>query len=237
MTADANAPSAAIPPALDTAEDGIDEPLLPTIPFGGGRRIAAGVAASVLLHLLLILFYRIGPSSPSTWQAPAPKEMTVWLRPPPAIELLPPRPPAIKPAEPKKADKPVPRPLEKKKRAPAGSITLPPADSNPPENSAAPPSSAADPFAQEAPASSDHQSEPKFDPDAARAMARKLANEADPARKDTAVAQIPAKPLRTEPEIARRIEGASRSDCRNAPGGLLAPLLILMDKKDSGCKW
>jgi hypothetical protein len=68
-------------------------------------------------------------------------------------------------------------------------------------------------------------------------MARQLASEPDPARKGMAVAQIPAKPLPTASELARKMEGASRPDCRHAPGGLLAPLLMLMDKKDSGCKW
>jgi hypothetical protein len=237
MTADANAPSAAVHPAADIDGGGPVWSMLPTDRYLGGRRIAAGVAASVLLHLLLILFYRIGPSSPSTWQAPAPKGMTVWLRPPPAAELLPPRPPAIRPVEPKKADKLAPRLAEKKKRAPSASITLPPADVPPPETGATPYSSMADPFAQEAPASSDHQNVPKFDPDAARAMARKLANDADPARKGMAVAQIPAKPLRDESEIARKMEGATRSDCRNGAGGLFAPLFWLADKKNSGCKW
>ncbi|CDG86075.1 hypothetical protein GJA_5479 [Janthinobacterium agaricidamnosum NBRC 102515 = DSM 9628] len=37
--------------------------------------------------------------------------------------------------------------------------------------------------------------------------------------------------------MARSMSQAKRGDCKNAPGGLLAPLLMLMDKKDSGCKW
>jgi hypothetical protein len=38
--------------------------------------------------------------------------------------------------------------------------------------------------------------------------------------------------------MARAISSAKRRDCKDGlPGGLLGPLLLLMDKKDSGCKW
>jgi hypothetical protein len=79
---------------------------------------------------------------------------------------------------------------------------------------------------------------PRFDPDAARSMARALANAPDPAKAGTALAQLPPESLETETRAARAIGKAKRRDCKNGiPGGLLAPLLLLMDKKDSGCKW
>ena len=44
--------------------------------------------------------------------------------------------------------------------------------------------------------------------------------------------------MRRKPKSARAIAGAKRRDCKDGiPGGLLAPLILLMDKKDSGCKW
>jgi hypothetical protein len=79
---------------------------------------------------------------------------------------------------------------------------------------------------------------PRFDLDAARQAARSLANIRDPAREGTAVAQFPDKPLETESRAARAIGAAKRRNCKDGvPGGLLAPLLMLADKKDSGCKW
>jgi hypothetical protein len=69
-------------------------------------------------------------------------------------------------------------------------------------------------------------------------MARELANEPDPAKAGTALAQLPPKPLATETRAARAISRAKRRDCKDGiPGGLLAPLILALDKKDSGCKW
>lgn len=79
---------------------------------------------------------------------------------------------------------------------------------------------------------------PRFDPEAARSMARGLANAPDPAKAGTALAQLTPEPLETETRAARAISKAKRRDCKDGiPGGLLAPLLLMMDKKDSGCKW
>jgi hypothetical protein len=79
---------------------------------------------------------------------------------------------------------------------------------------------------------------PKFDLDAARSMARKLANDPDPSKAGTALERLPPKPLETESRLARGIRAAKRANCKDGiPGGLLAPLFLLMDKKDSGCKW
>ena len=81
---------------------------------------------------------------------------------------------------------------------------------------------------------------PSFDPDAARRQARAQANDADPARAGTALAQFPKPEYRRaeDTKTARAIDGAVRRNCKDGiPGGLLAPLVLLMDKKDSGCKW
>jgi hypothetical protein len=74
--------------------------------------------------------------------------------------------------------------------------------------------------------------------DAARKMARKMANDPDPAKAGTALERLPPKPLETESRLARGIKAAKRGNCKDGvPGGLLAPLYLMMDKKDSGCKW
>jgi hypothetical protein len=79
---------------------------------------------------------------------------------------------------------------------------------------------------------------PRFDREAARRMARSLAHMRDPGKEGTAVGQFPDKPLETETRAARAIGAAKRRDCKDGlPGGLLGPLLLLADKKDSGCKW
>mgnify|MGYP003353657580 FL=1 len=69
-------------------------------------------------------------------------------------------------------------------------------------------------------------------------MARKVANEPDPAKIGTALERLPPPPLQTENKFERAIKGAKRPDCKDGvPGGLLAPIFLAMDKKDSGCKW
>jgi hypothetical protein len=81
-----------------------------------------------------------------------------------------------------------------------------------------------------------------FDVDAARSMARgmatKLANEPDPDKVGTALERLPKPALQTENKYERAIQGAKRPDCKDGvPGGLLAPIFLALDKKDSGCKW
>lgn len=79
---------------------------------------------------------------------------------------------------------------------------------------------------------------PQFDPDAARSFAREIATKPDPARAGMAVAQIPPAPYATDTKAARLIAQARRRDCKDGiPGGLLGPLILLLDKKDGGCKW
>jgi hypothetical protein len=61
---------------------------------------------------------------------------------------------------------------------------------------------------------------PRFDPEAARRMARSLANMRDPAKEGTAIGQFPEKPLETETRAARAIGAAKRRNCKDGiPGG------------------
>jgi hypothetical protein len=185
---------------------------------GAARRIAAAVALSLLVHALVLTLQR----DDARRAAPeAPRPIAVRLRPPP--------PPPLPQVE----DAPAP-----KKPAPRTARRAPPRTPRPviavdPVPAPAEP----DPFTvQQAPAP--EPDTPRFDPEAARKMARSLANIRDPAREGTAVAQFPEKPLETETRAARAIGAAKRRNCKDGvPGGLLAPLLLLADKKDSGCKW
>lgn len=195
-----------------------------TLPFqpevSGPRpsRLAVGLALSFLLHAALLFAWRQGPPArPPPHSALAP--ITVWLRPPP-----PPKPvPAPVPASAGKA--PAARAATPRRRVAADVIALPQE-----ADAAAPPHA----FTVEPP----EPAAPRFDHDAARRLARQVASEPDPARAGMAVAQLPAKPLATETKAARAIARAKRRDCKDGlPGGLLGPLLLLMDKKDSGCKW
>lgn len=199
--------------------------------------IVAGIAVSLLLHAVLIFGYRFAAPAKQEAAEPAQRMMTVWLRQP--KPQPPPPPERIVRAEPRP-----PKPAQSRKRdqtdiahgsAPAPAASTPSAA--PAQEQAvtlpAPASNAPDPFHQE--------EQPKsFDMNAALKTARKVANEKDPARVGTAVAQLddhPLYPEQKDPKLARDIQKGSRPDCRQAQAGLLSPLLWLLDKKDSGCKW
>jgi hypothetical protein len=189
-------------------------------------RIAAGIALSVLVHGLLLALYRQPPAPP----LPAPQEpLTVRLReaPPPPVpvpqaEAEPaPAKPARRETEPRQA-----RPRQAAPRPPRAVIAVEPEVRQSSEETYAVP-----PAPVEAPA-------PRFDLDAARSTARQVAKEPDPAKKGTALERLPPPALQTETKLERAIQGAKRRDCKDGvPGGLLAPLFLAMDKKDSGCKW
>lgn len=198
-------------------------------PMPNRRGIVLGIAVSLLLHGALIYLWRHvqPPVSPDT--APRMESIAVWIRP---LAAKPP-PPPVEVVKPKREPKPISKPKLATARetpaaatAPAASpqaITVVPA-------SPATPAASADTFTQES---------PKFDMEAARKTARKMAGERDPSKVGTAVGQIPDKPLQTETQLARDIAQGKRGDCRTAysGAGLLAPVLMLLDKKDSGCKW
>ena len=81
---------------------------------------------------------------------------------------------------------------------------------------------------------------PRFDAWRRRAgLARQVANDPDPAKAGTALAQLPREAAGNRNQGgARRSRSAKRRDCKDGiPGGLLAPLYLMLDKKDSGCKW
>ena len=199
--------------------------------------IAISVALSIVLHLALLYGTHFGRESRPPALA-APETITVWLRPAPVAQPLPPpEAPLTVETQAPQPRKPV-RERAARKTAPAHAPATPEAPTT--ESSTgmtwvapAPAQPAvADPFAEPA------AGPPKFNMDAARRAARKVANERDPAKAGTAVGQFPEKPLATETPLARGISQSARADCKDGvPGGLLAPLLLLMDKKDHGCKW
>lgn len=186
------------------------------------QRVALGVAVSILVHGALLTAWR--GSQPVALPEP-PRPLTVRVQPPPpappveTLEAPPPAPaPARKPERPARAAKPKAPPV----------IAVPPEAGHADE---------ADPFVVEQPEPAPAET-PRFDREAAKRTARSLANMRDPAKEGTAVGQFPEKPLETESRAARAISAAKRRDCKDGiPGGLLAPLLLLADKKDSGCKW
>ena len=184
--------------------------------------LGAGV---LLLHVALLYGWRYVKPPPLPDTGPRVESITVWIRPPrPIVKPLPPPPPVAR-VEPQRDKKPL-RAAAPPKTAPA----TPAADSVPNAITVAPAPTPADPLVNDA---------PKFDMAAALKTARKVASEKDPAKAGTAVGQIPDKPLRTETQLARDIASGKRGDCRTAyaGAGLLAPLVMLLDKKDSGCKW
>ena len=201
-------------------------------PLPDRRGVALGIAVSLLLHGALVYLWRHA-QPPALPPAGAKVEsIAVWIRP---LAAKPP-PPPVEVVKPKREAKPVTKPklataweTPAAATAPAASpqaITVVPA-------SPATPATSPDTFRQETPET------PKFDMDAARKTARKMAGERDPSKVGTAVGQIPDKPLQTETRLARDIAQGKRGDCRSAyaGAGLLAPVLMLLDKKDSGCKW
>jgi hypothetical protein len=184
--------------------------------------MAAGIATSLVVHALLLLALRHSalPTRPAETTRTV-ESIAVWLRPP--APVIPAKPEAAV------AETAPARPAQPKRRshAPANVIAMP--------KTASDTAGQPDVFTVEpAPA----PEAPHFDPDAARKLARRIASEPDPARAGTAVGQLEPKPYATETKAARAIASAKRRDCKDGlPGGLLGPILVLMDKKDSGCKW
>ncbi|PWF43368.1 hypothetical protein C7C56_021290 [Massilia glaciei] len=191
------------------------------------------MALSLLVHaLVLIVFQQTRPQTPAIEADPAQPTITVWLRAPP-----PPPPTSAPPASaaPKSAAAPrAPRQASAKPRAArSAEVISVPQDERQTEAPSdafviAPPAPAAD--------------KPRFDLDAARSTARGMANE-QPSKNLKPNEWLIAKreldrPLETETKAAKAISQAKRRNCKDGlPGGLLGPILILFDKKDSGCKW
>ena len=188
------------------------------------RHLALG-AGVLLLHLALLYGWRHAQPPPLPDAGPKVESVAIWIRP---LALKPPPPPVAK-AEPKRE----PKPIRAASARPQPSV-VPPAEPKPNAITLAPAATPADPLANTPAAET-----PKFDMAAALSTARKVAGERDPSKVGTALGQIPDKPLQTETQLARDIASGKRGDCRTAyaGAGLLAPLVMLLDKKDSGCKW
>ena len=198
-------------------------------PMPNRRGIALGIAVSLLLHGALITLWRHVQPTARIDTAPRVESIAVWIRP---LAAKPP-PPPVDIVKPKREPKPISKPkLATTRETPAAATAPAPGPQAITVVPASPATPAASPetFTQEA---------PKFDMEAARKTARKMAGERDPSKVGTAVGQIPDKPLQTETQLARDIAQGKRGDCRSAyaGAGLLAPVLMLLDKKDSGCKW
>jgi hypothetical protein len=184
------------------------------------NRIAAGIALSLAAHALLLAIYR---QPVTTLPAAAPERLTIRLQaaPPPAEVKPAETPPVPRTQPPARKARRVIAVAPEKRQSTEETFTVKPAPETP-----AP-----------APAPTRH-----FDVDAARSMARgmatKLLTEPDPDKVGTALERLPKPPLQTESKFERAIKQAKRPDCKDGvPGGLLAPIFLAMDKKDSGCKW
>jgi hypothetical protein len=183
------------------------------------------VALSLVLHALLLAAYRNKPAPVDASKVAPSRSIAVWLRAPPAA--VPER--QAEPAAQAAAPQPAARAQRQRQRV----IAVTPDRAAPPT----PEPLAVEPEPKPTPAAGDDAA-PRFDPDAARKVARQLASAPDPTRAGTAVGQFPAKPYATETKAARAISQTRRPHCKDGiPGGLLAPLLLAMDKKDSGCQW
>lgn len=195
--------------------------------------IVTGIAISLVLHAALIFGYRLAAPTAPEARRPA-RTMTVWLRAP-----EPPKPVVAK-VEPPPRPKPEPVPARKRERPPLAEHASRPTPAGEPApvtaqaiTLPAPAGTAPDPLHPEL-------QPKKFDINAALKTARKEANAKDPARAGLPVAQLEDHPLYPEErdsKLARDIQGAKRPDCKNTGAGLLSPLIWLLDKKDSGCKF
>lgn len=196
------------------------------------RRLAIGIAASLAAHVLLVIAFRAESTRELIPAMPDPVEsLIVFVKPPP-------RPPVPDPKPVVRGDKAAPaarRSSQPERQVDDRVEDSPQADLPPTIIATDTPKPEDDPFyVQPAPP------EKPFDMAAARAAARQVATSADPARADLPVGQFDKERNRVKPDdpVARKIAQAKRRDCKDGiPGGLLAPLLLLMDKKDHGCKW
>jgi hypothetical protein len=185
-------------------------------------RVAACIAVSLAVHAVLLAVYR----QPAPTAAPAKVSEPLTVR----LQAAPETPPVVlEPARPAAHPQTTPKPAPRA-RTPHRVIAVPPQPAASEDKS----------FTVDTPPPADTQpaDAPHFNLDAARDVARRVANEPDPARKGTALERLPPPPLQTESKLERGIKEAKRPLCKDGvPGGLLAPLFLAMDKKDSGCKW
>lgn len=201
----------------------------------------AGVAVSLLLHAALLHMLYAPTRKEMVPDAP---RMMVWLLPKPLHRPSPPLllpTPSVPPISAKRAQRPAASALPSTQAIPAtnnASVAFPAVDADQHATKSAdiPP----DPFAS-APA----PVKGKFDVNAAMESARKLAT-AKSTKDDPAVAQIYDKPLYGLPgdtPLGTAVSRTARGDCKSIAQGtgilalIIVPVMILTDKKDSGCKW
>jgi hypothetical protein len=211
------------------------------------RRLAPGLVVSLLLHVLLLALWRM----PSVSYAPP--DARRWTE-PLSVRLLPPKPLSAAPAQ---TDPPPPlsparRPPHTAVAQPARPIPARPSLDQPATDRPAPartdpqaitviPAAPDQPAASPAKPATAQEAEPDVDVDKALAAARKMANNLEPPPMNWAAAKLNKgkewKETRDQ-RLGRAISGAGRADCKTAysGAGLLAPLFMLADKKDSGCK-
>jgi hypothetical protein len=194
----------------------------------GPGGIVVAMAISLLLHAMLLLYGARLVGTPRLRAMPAPEPLTVWLRPAPLPQPLPSPPPPLA-TQPEAPALPAPKSRKPRKDEPANRPAPAPGGMT-----WVAPATVPEPAPTETPA----PAAPKFDMEAARRSARKLASERDPGKAGTPLGQLPEKAIADETPLARQMSRAARGDCKEGiPGGLLAPALLLLDKKDSGCKW
>lgn len=195
----------------------------------GNKRFLFGIGVSMAVHILLMLAYRnTGPSLPLVEPEP-PSSMTVRILPP----APPPEPPHVQPAAPQRREPATSR--STRKTTPEPVIAVPAS----PQREEAPDAFTVQQAQEQADAPSPApEGAPQFNMNAAMQTARQLASQTKLGREGHANAQFPDPPLETESKLGKAISKAKRRNCKDGvPGGLLAPLFLMMDKKDHGCKW
>ncbi|GGY91580.1 hypothetical protein GCM10007388_26060 [Pseudoduganella plicata] len=190
-----------------------------TFPAPRRHALVAGLAISALLHALLLFYLRL-PTSTRTEP-----DTRRWAQ-PLTVQLLPPPPPPVAPSAPKAEPKAVtPERAARPGRAlPQSIVAAPRSDASATMDATPEPTPSA---------------EPQVDIAAARATARGIAKELPSSDNWAAEKLAKARELEEtrDEKLGKNIARSARPDCRNGAGGLLAPLIWLMDKKDSGCKF
>jgi len=182
-----------------------------------GWRIAAGIVISLLLHLAAVVLVRLpeprNVADPRTWLTKVEVRIVAAPPPPEPVPKVDSKPERVAVAEPRR------QPRRTEQRKSASKVESEPAVQRAKESTLV-----------LRPAEPGPAPAPHFDREAAKAAARDIAGELDKA---------PPKLRETRDEkLARQIQSAARPNCKDGiPGGLLAPLYLMMDKKDSGCKW
>lgn len=194
-------------------------------------RIGIGIAVSILLHFLLLSFLRDRMPIHSERRESGRMILEVFL---PRLK----QPESVAPAVPEGI-----LPKRGEPRQPQRHIA--PQKKTHPVMPAPPVAITPVPSDNEQRAAPGQPSEPStrdIDPEAARASVPEILKQLDRERIRRPVDQLAAKPLygpQEETRLGQRMAKAGRPDCLKTiqPGGLLAPLFMLAEKKGSGCKW